>query len=338
MLWNRELVTRRSWHYLETPGRLDWISGSRPWATAQLQPPVIAQAVEAIVDAGGDDFVPEALPALERYYRFLARERDPDGDGLVSIISQYESGLDFSPVYDPRPGRRPSPRLLAVRARALQLPNKLLGYEPAPIFRLTRNHYEDVLFNSVFVDGLQALARLAHRAGSAVLERWAAAHAGVVQQALIERCYDERRGLFFGLAGRRERRIDTVTAIVSLAPLLIATLPGGIAGRLVEHLAEPREFWTSYPVPSVAVSDPSFSPDSRLEGRRRIWRGPCSMNTNWLLQRGLLRHGHDALAADLADRCRALVRQGGFNEFYNPLDGTPVGAPEFGWATLAALM
>lgn len=31
-----------------------------------------------------------------------------------------------------------------------------------------------------------------------------------------------------------------------------------------------------------------------------------------------------------------LVARHGFNEFYDPLDGSPVGEPEFGWATLAA--
>ena len=69
-----------------------------------IQPPVIAQAVEAIVEAGGEAFLDEALPALERYYRYLATERDPDRDDLISIIAQFESGLDFSPAYDPKHG------------------------------------------------------------------------------------------------------------------------------------------------------------------------------------------------------------------------------------------
>src|SRR5262249_26136940 len=75
---------------------------------------------------------------------------------------------------------------------------------------------------------------------------------------------------------------------------------------------------------------------SRVDGRRRIWRGPCSLNTNWLLATGLRRHGRHDLAGEIAARSRALVERGGFNEFFDPLDGTPVGEPEFGWATLAA--
>ena len=70
--------------------------------------------------------------------------------------------------------------------------------------------------------------------------------------------------------------------------------------------------------------------------RSRIWRGPCSLNTNWFLVQGLRRHGYDAEANVLASRSRELAETHGFNEFYDPLDGRPVGAPEFGWATLAA--
>jgi hypothetical protein len=299
---------------------------------------VIAQAVEAIVDAGGDDFLAESLPVLERYYRFLARERDPDRDGLISIISQYESGLDFSPVHDPRPGRRPSPGRLAARARLLQLPNKLLGYHLELIFRVTRTHSEDLVVNTAYADGLQTLARLADRLSFAELSRWASNQADIVVAALLDRCYDESRGLFFNLAGPRERRVDSVETIVSIVPLLIAGLPAEVSSSLVSHLTDPRAFWTNYPVPSVAIRDPGFRADSRLEGHRRIWRGPCSMNTNWFLHEGLRRHGYDQLASDLAERCRALVERSGFNEFYNPLDGAPVGARNFGWATLAAVM
>lgn len=114
-----------------------------------------------------------------------------------------------------------------------------------------------------------------------------------------------------------------------------------LAGRLLAantqtgHL-DGRQFWATYPVPSVALDEPSFLPNSRLNDHRLIWRGPCSLNTNWLLVHSLRRHGHGQLADELADRSRTLVERGGFNEFFNPLDGTPVGATQLGWATLAA--
>ena len=117
-------------------------------------------------------------------------------------------------------------------------------------------------------------------------------------------------------------------------PLILPDLPGEIAARLVEHLDDPRTFAAPYPVPSVALDEPSFVRDHRIRGFRFIWRGPLSLNTNWFLVHGLRGHGYADVADRIAGRSRELVERGGFNEFYDPLDGTPVGAERFGWATL----
>ena len=61
-----------------------------------------------MADASLDDdpgFRREALPALTAHLDWLARERDPDGDGLLTIVLPDESGLDDSPQY--APGLRP---------------------------------------------------------------------------------------------------------------------------------------------------------------------------------------------------------------------------------------
>jgi mannosylglycerate hydrolase MGH1-like protein len=340
IFWDQRLVSRHSWHHLESRGRADWfLPGRTPRTTAMIQPPVIAQAVEAVVEAGASGFLEEVLPALERYYRFLARARDPDRDGLISIIAQFESGLDFSPAYDPPAGSAvPSPWTLALRGRLPEILNKALGYDLDRIFRLNRSQREDVLVNSVYADGLGALARLAARTSAVELREWAETQAALVRERLLERCYDEQRGLFFNLEGRDERPGSRVKTVISLLPLLLADLPPEVVARLLEHLTDPREFWAPFPVPSVALDEPTFSPDSLVNGRRRIWRGPNSMSTNWLLSLGLRRHGQSDLADELAQRSRDLVERGGFNEFFNPLDGTPVGEPRFGWATLAAVL
>ena len=113
VFWKGDLVSRLQWHHLEsrTTGRLPF--HRTPHTTAQMQPPVLAQTVERVVDAGADGLLAEALPHLERYYRYLGAFRDPDGDGLISIVSQFESGLDFSPVYDAAIGlRRVTPAAL----------------------------------------------------------------------------------------------------------------------------------------------------------------------------------------------------------------------------------
>jgi glycogen debranching enzyme len=254
----------------------------------------------------------------------------PDGDGLLSIITRFESGLDYSPAYGDGRG---NPFAVYFPPRLDELRNRLAGFDLRRIFAAGRQ-LEDVLFNTVYSDGLRALSRLASQAHDAELAAWADGAASRVTQALLERCWDERAGLFFNLSGRAETAVRTRT-IVSFLPLLLPDLPRDVAAKLVERLLDERTFWTRYPVASVALDEPSFRRDNRVWRIRFIWRGPCSMNTNWFVARGLRRHGYDAEADELAERSRALVERGGFNEFFDPVDGRPVGAPDFGWATLA---
>ena len=332
VFWNRARIRRspRAYEYRESRTLV-----RRPRHTQRIQPPVLAQAVERIVDVtgDGDGYLADVLPRLERYYRYLAAARDPDRDGLVSIVSSFESGLDYSPVYDypyslhvddGDPDQR-DPRWVVRR----ELTNKALGNRAGAILRLRRNPHEDVLVNAIYGQGLRSLARLATHAGHARLAAWADAQAERVTAALMERSYDQRSGLFWNLAGRREQPVR-VRTIVSLMPLVLTDLPRPAVESLVEHLSSDDEFWLRYPVASVARSEPAFTP-----GRTRlIWRGPLSMNTNWFLARGLRIHGYEELANGIAERSRELVEQHGFNEFYNPLSGEPVGAERFGWATL----
>jgi hypothetical protein len=329
VFWDRSAVTVwKFWHHAESRG-IPFLR--TPQTSECVQPPLLAQAVERI----GGDFVDEALEPVGRFYRYLADARDPDGDGLVSIVNRFESGLDYSPIFD-NGVRYRNPLSLFVSARRGEVVNKLLGFDLERIFRHTDHHLEGVLFNTVYADGLASLARLAHGRNDA-LESWARAQAVRARDALLERCLDEASGLFFNLCGRRETRIRQ-RSIVSLLPLLLRDLPREVAQRLVEHLHDERTFWTPAPVASVPRDDPLFLRRSRLHGVRFIWRGPASMNTNWLLWQGLRRHGYRDAADELAERSRALVAGAGFNEFYDPLDGTPCGATDFGWATLAVDM
>lgn len=331
VFWNPERILWWSWHYLESRG-LPFLDRP-PRFSQQVQPPLLALAVERIADAGGgDDYVRRTLPAVASFHRYLARERDPDGDGLVSVISQFETGLDYNPAWHAR--RRPLRRPVAIfaRYRLPELRTKWERFELARVFGRD-GHQESVAFNTLHGLALRVLARLARRIDDAETARWADGAADGVTTALLERCWDERAGLFLGLAGRAERR-RVVRTIESLLPLALPDLPTEHAERLVETLTDPRRFAAAWPVPSVALDEPSFTRDNRVRGTRLIWRGAASLNTNWLLVHGLRRRGFDDVAAQIAERSRALVERHGFNEFYDPLDGSPVGVDGFGWATL----
>lgn len=337
VFWNRARVSLTSWHFLESRNGGGLPFARKPAHTAGIQPPVIAQTAERIADAGGGNaYLEEVLPSLERYFRYLADRRDPDRDGLISIISQFESGLDHSPAYDEMLGiRKGNPASVFVRPRWAQFKNKLVDYELDRIFSRYSHHQEDVLVNTIYGHGLRILSRLATRTAHTSLAAWASERADSVTAALLEHCYCDRRRLFFNLQGPEHHR-PSVKTIHCLMPLILPDLPRDVADALVEHLTDRTEFWPAYPVPSVALDEPAFSADHRLMHQRFIWRGPTSINTNWYIVQGLRQHGYHNVAEQIVTRSRELVEHGGFNEFFNPLSGAPVGAPEFGWATLVA--
>ena len=110
--------------------------------------------------------------------------RDLDGDGLLWIVQPDESGLDSSPKFDPVWGRRAHAHLgfiaLIQRNRRREWNARRILDDGGP------------LLCEVVVNVLWGLARLAAGEPS-------------ITPALIERCWDERRGLFLDVA-RGEHR------------------------------------------------------------------------------------------------------------------------------------
>ena len=122
----------------------------RPHASTITQPPITPDAVLAVYRATGDlGFVQEVLPALAAYYDWFVRRRDPDGDGLVSLIHPWEAGWDSSPRWDHYTGADPGDDEGLKRWRhGLVAKIATLGYEVAAI-EAARYALETVDFNSL---------------------------------------------------------------------------------------------------------------------------------------------------------------------------------------------
>ena len=302
--------------------------------TATIQPPVIARALERIHAATGDDaFVRELFPSTLRYLDWLERVRDQDGDGLVAVIQPDESGLDASPKYDGPMGLShdpPEETLPALRRSMQRLFQGYAGRSREEEPRIDLFLVEDVMVNAIHADALRALAGLARTVGLPGADALAA-RAARTRDALVAKCWDEERGLFWDLSGAGEARLEVLT-FTSLFPLILPDLDRTIARRLVEeHLLNEREFWLPYPIPSVAATEPSFDPGWRT---RTTWRGPTWVNVNWYLYWGLRAHGYGEVASELARRTVAMQAIGGIREFYDPRTAAGEGATDFGWSCL----
>jgi glycogen debranching enzyme len=154
--------------------------------------------------------------------------------------------------------------------------------------------------------------------------------------ALVERLWDERRGLFIDEVQPGGLRPEPVTW-ASLAPLALPDLPEAIGRRLVEeHLLDEKEFLTPVAPPSVAASEPSYEPDGGHDLFRRYWRGPTWVNSAWMVWLGMRRLGYEAEADRLAAGVIGAVEREGLREYYDPRDGTGLGARDFAWSALVA--
>ena len=301
-----------------------------PYFSATIQPPIVAYAVERVYRATGDsDFLKAALPVLTAYYRWLRRNRDPDGDGLIAVIQPEEAGTDCSPKYD---------EALALEELSNQgfiaaLRKVYAAYEPMRgdeqrILQADIFHFEDVLVNSIYAFGLRSLARMLGDAHEAEEFR---READRTRDALVNKCWNEEAGAFFDLSGVAERQVEVVT-ISSLMPLVLSDLPRNIVERLVhDWVSNPQHFWLPYPLPSVPASNPKFMPGNP---GGFIWRGPTWVNTNWFLSHSLRGHGYLELADTIAAKTHEAIERSGFREYYNPYTAEGLGARNFGWTTL----
>src|SRR5438270_607878 len=157
------------------------------------------------------------------------------------------------------------------------------------------------------------------------------ARADRVRAALEAKCWDERAGAFWDLAGWNEDPVKVLT-FSSLFPLILDDLDPSKAKRLIDdHLLNEREFWLPYPVPSVAATEASFDPKWRTD---TTWRGPTWVNVNWYLYWGLRAHGRRDVASELAERTIRMIERGGMREFFDPRTGEGEGARDFGWSTV----
>jgi hypothetical protein len=276
--------------------------------TASIQPPILAWAWRIAV---GD---PAGEPAILRYYEWLERHRELDGDGLIWIVQPDESGLDASPQFDAIWGREAHALPGFVR---LVHRNRRLGYDLRRILTAGGPVCCEVMTNV-----LHNLSRLALGRPS-------------LTPTIVERMYDPESGLFWPLSRPGVRRPPALTW-AALAPLALPDLPEDIGRRLVEeYLLDKSRFWLPVAPPSVPASEATFSlRDRRILGPRRYWRGPTWVNAAWLVWLGLVRLGYEAQARELTLGLADAVAHRGLREYYGPYDGRGMGSRDFAWSTL----
>jgi glycogen debranching enzyme len=84
----------------------------------------------------------------------------------------------------------------------------------------------------------------------------------------------------------------------------------------------------------VSAQESSYEPGGGRGLVRRYWRGPTWVNTAWLMWLGLRRLGYDEQASAMAAALAGAATRQGLREYYDPRNGTGLGARDFAWSTL----
>jgi len=255
------------------------------------KPPLIAWAAWKLYEVDHDrEFLDEVYEPIVRWNNWWFEQNDTDGNGLCEYLHPYSSGLDDSPLWD----------------------------DGMPV--------ESPDLNTYLCLQQEALGKIAQVLGlSAEAETWAR-RADQHAQKMIEYRWDDDAGLFWAV--QNGQRVNVRTPF-NLFPLITGRMPSNIAERLVAHMTNKNEFWTKYPLPTVALDDPKFEP---LE----MWRGPTWINVNYLMIEGLQRSGYSDLAQELRSRTLDLIeREDDIYEYYHPETGErpPKAASTFGWSS-----
>ena len=325
--------------------------------TGVTQPPVIAEAVVKIGDlldkSARTKWYKEIFDPLARYHDWLYTCRDPENTGAVTVVHPWESGQDNTPPwmeiihkYVPMEGieflekaglekfidrfrkdtsvvppdeRMSTHDLYSVYRIARQLHHH--KYEDEKMLKNQKTIVADLSFNCILVRATKHLADIANFLGEDLPPRVEAAFARGT--TVLEQFWDKQTDHYYSIDRYTAEQIR-VQSIGTFMPLYAGKLEESRKKSILKHLTDPMSFGTEYPIPSAPVKSKHFM-------AHRYWQGPVWINMNWMIIDGLMRNDEPALAGRLRETTIGLVENGGMNEYFSTLDGSPAGVADFSW-------
>ena len=207
---------------------------------------------------------------------------------------------------------------------------------------------EGVDLNCYLHRELLAIAKLAQALGLAEDAAYFGQQAEKKRDRIQSLLWDEQDSFYYSRDRRTGERIKVKSAETFL-PLWAGVATPEQARLLVSrHLKSPAEFWTPYPVPSYAHSEPHYTQHFRprpdipecefVEVDHGNWSGSVFPHWNYLFVHGLEDYGFHDEARHIAQvYFEAMRRQPEYFEYYNAETGDGLGVHPF-WAGATLLL
>ena len=315
------------------------------------QPPVHATMIVAALDLDPDKdralrFLNEIYPKLKALHDFFFTHRDPRGEGLVTAVHPWETGIDNAPLWDEPLSRITSTsswsrdmqrRYDELAQHGERPPRTYIAKYSFLVENLFRHDYDwqailsrhpfqvqDILFNAILCRAERDLATIAAAVGADSaphIER-----AVRIARAMNAKLWNPDADTYdsYDVVADRHLRRET---IFSYIPLYAGCCDADKSARVVNRLRV-RCFCLAdhncVAVPSYDMCQADFDGEF-------YWRGPVWFNINWFLAKGLRRHDQPELADWIEHSLLQLAIRDGFYEYYSPETGSGLGASDFSW-------
>ena len=337
--WDDGMVPHIIFHRVDPgyfPGPDVWGTGRAPATSGISQPPVAAILARQILDADPETGllrVARLYPRLLAWHRWWAEFRSTHGP--AAITHPWESGRDNCPDWDigmadvdgsgvgpytrrdtghvdpsMRPGKEDYDRYIAM----VQF-GRGVGWDQARIVAEGPFLMADPGITFILLRAHEDLAAIGRALGEDVaeIEGWASD-----LRASLDAIWNPALGAY----DARNLRTGEFAGVLGSGAFL-AYLAGAERPELDRHLIRTWD--------RVRYGIPSADPEAAIFDARRYWRGPTWPVVNALIALGLRRGGRPDLEVRLRQDTRALIEAGGFYEYFDPLDGTPLGGAHFTW-------
>lgn len=280
-----------------------------------MQPIVSAVTLKYLKTKPGwnKDKIKPIYDLFNKYVDWLYKSKDKDKNGLVEYTNSYNSGTDDSPRFDG----------LFSEGNHVGVMQAVEGVE--------QNVWLSLMHHN--------LSEMAALLGDKNAAKKHTNSATMLEVKIEKHFWNEEDGYYYDINTTTHQQIKVKTQFAFLVMFMKNARKDRVKRLVTEHLTNPNEFWVNYPIPSVALSEPTFTPNT-------MWRGPVWPNMNWLICLGLEQHGYKKLAKEIAVKTVKMlgpqyegdvcVRGPRFNEWFNPINGKALGNENIGWSSTVA--
>ena len=333
------------------PGPDVWSTGRAVPTSGITQPPVAGFVLRRLYQRCADpeeveERVEDLVDAIDRWHAWFFENRDPQREGLVSIIHPWEAGRDNSVDWDQAFERVPTEGISEYTRRDTEHANpehrptkeqydrylwlvehfRSLGWDNSKLHDASPFQVVDPGFNAILIRSCFDLAALAEELEMDDVAQRNYAWARQSLESLEDLWSDQHRQYLC-----QDRTTGQLIESSSVGGLLAVFAP--IRHTRAQAIAQCIEKISAECRFSIPSHDPA---DSRFDAKR-YWRGPVWLIINYMINDGLEAADLEESSTKIVDDSLQLIGSSGFAEYYDPKTGEACGGGRFTWTAAMVL-